>query len=82
MVLKEVTVYFFCNNFANNRSTVLKFWHIMGTYGGHLWCEFQWAATSFVEFTMFLCTFDTQPNLLIGGHNGPAGAQWVEKFEI
>ena len=28
----------------------------MGTYSGHLWCEFQWAAASIVEVTMlFVC---------------------------
>ena len=30
----------------------------MGTYSGHLWCEFQQAATSTVEVTLFLCVFE------------------------
>ena len=75
MVLKEATEYTFCNNLPNITSTVLKFWYNMGTYSGHLWNEFQWAASSIVEVTMIFVFFDTLPNLLIGGHIGPAGAQ-------
>ena len=59
MVLKGVTEYSFYNNFTNIRSTGLKFWYNMGSYSGH----------------PFLCGFDTQPDLLMGSHNGPAGVQ-------
>ena len=55
MVLKGVTRYTFCNNFTNNRSTGLKFWHNVGAYFGPLWCEFQWVAASIVEVTMLVC---------------------------
>ena len=40
MVLKEATVYTFCNNFTNNGSTGLTFWNNVYAYKGHLWCEF------------------------------------------
>ena len=42
---------------------------IHGTY------QFQWAATSIVEVIALFVFFDTGPNLLIDGHNRPAGAQ-------
>ena len=41
MVLKEAMEYTFCNNFANIMGTGIKFWHNVGTYSGHIWCEFQ-----------------------------------------
>ena len=47
----------------------------MGTYGGHLWYEFQHAAPLLSELPPFLCVFENTPNLLIDGHNGLAGAQ-------
>ena len=58
MVLKEVTVASFYDNFTNIRNTGLKFWHNMGTYSGHLWSDFQQAAVSIVEVTLFLCVFE------------------------
>ena len=39
MVLKEVAVYKIADNFGNNGWIWLKFWHDMGAYKGHLWCE-------------------------------------------
>ena len=39
MVLKEVAMYKIVNNFDNNGWIWLKFWHNMGAYKGHLWCE-------------------------------------------
>ena len=75
MVVKEAAGYTFCNNFANNRSTGLKFWHNMGTYKGHLWYEFQHPAALLWKLLHFLCVFYTLPILLIGGHNGPTGTQ-------
>ena len=57
-VLKEPNEYTFCNNFANTRGTGLKFWHNMGTYGGHLWYEFQWAAAYIGEVSMLFVCFE------------------------
>ena len=39
MVLKEAAMYKMVNNFGNNGWIWLKFWHNMGAYKGHLWCE-------------------------------------------
>ena len=39
MVLKEAAMYKMVDNFGNNGWIRLKFWHNMGTYEGHLWCE-------------------------------------------
>ena len=39
MVLKEVAMYKIVDNFGNNGWIWLKFWHNMGAYKGHLWCE-------------------------------------------
>ena len=40
MVLKGATEYTFCNNFANTKGLGLASWCNVGTYSGHLWCEF------------------------------------------
>ena len=39
MILKEVAVYKMVNNFDSSGWIWLKFWHNMGAYKGHLWCE-------------------------------------------
>ena len=36
---------------------LLKFWHNMGTYSSHFWCEFQQAATLLCKLLCFLCVF-------------------------
>ena len=41
MVLKEAAMYKMVDNFDNNCWIWLKFWHNMGAYKGHLWCELQ-----------------------------------------
>ena len=41
MVLKEAAMYKMVDNFAKNSWIGLKFWHNMGLYKGHLWCEFE-----------------------------------------
>ena len=49
MVLKEATMYTLLNNSTNNRNTGLIFWHNVGAYKGHLWCEFQHSFALIVE---------------------------------
>ena len=68
MVLKEVAVYNIVNNFANKGWIWLKFWHNVGTYKGHLWCELQLPDTLSVWVTKD-CVFLTLPDLLIWHHN-------------
>ena len=70
-VLKGVSEYNFCNNFINIRSTRLKFWYNMGTYG----MDFSILLPLLSELLPFLCVFGNAPKLLLSGHNGPAGAQ-------
>ena len=48
----------FCNYFANIKEYMQKFWHNMGTYSGHLWYKFQWAAAFLVEVSMLFVCFD------------------------
>ena len=59
MVLNWAVEYTFCDNFADTRDIGLKFWYNVGTYSGHLWCEFQWATTSIVEVIYAFCVFLT-----------------------
>ena len=67
MVLKEAAKYTFCNNFTNTRDTGMKLLH-SGV-------SFSWLPPLLWKLPCFLCDFDTQSNLLIDGHDGPAGAQ-------
>ena len=48
MVFKEVAMYNFIDNSADNGWIWLKFWHNVGTYKGHLWCALQLPATLIV----------------------------------
>ena len=41
MVLKDVAMYKICDNSGKNGWIWLQFWHNMGAYKGHLWCELQ-----------------------------------------
>ena len=65
MVLKEAIVYTFCNNFANNRSTGLKFWHNVGTYKLTSVVSFSVLPPLLWKLPCFLCVFNTPPDLLI-----------------
>ena len=74
MVLKEVAVYKIVDNFGNNGWIWLKFWHNVGAYKGHFWCELQLPASLIVGVIAGsyceLCVFLTLPDLLTWVHNG------------
>ena len=56
MVLKEAAVYKMVDNFAKNCWIGLKFWHNMGLYKGHLWCEFELPTNHIVGvIVMWVC---------------------------
>ena len=57
MVLKEAAVYKMVDNFANNCWIGLKFWHNMGPYKGHLWCEFELPTNHIVGVIMIWVCF-------------------------
>ena len=80
MVLKGVTGYTFCYNIANNTSTGLKIDTMLAPIVFTSGVSFSRLPPLLWKLPCFLCVFDTRPNLLIDGHNGPAGAQWIEKF--
>ena len=49
MVLKEAAMYKIVKNLGNNGWIWLKFWHNMGVYEGHPWCELQLPASLIME---------------------------------
>ena len=57
MVLKEAAVYKMVDNFGNNSWIGLKFWHNMGPYEGHLWCEFELPANLIVGVSVIWVCF-------------------------
>ena len=82
MVLKGVTKYSFCNKITNVKGIGLNFDTIWAPIVVTSDMSSSRLLPLLLKLLCFLCVFENAPNLVIDGHSGPAGIQWVVEFEM